>query len=89
MSKRKHILRRIEPENLVLQPLPPERRTYISLSFSCLPATEKAINRRAAELGWHSRSDYLRDLFEQDVKNASWYHEFSEAKTALPRIRRN
>jgi hypothetical protein len=62
-------------------------RTYVSLSFSCPPAMERAINRRAAELGLHSRSDYLRKLFEQDLANAGLYNKFSVAK-APPRITR-
>ena len=42
-------------------------RTYVSLSFSCPPDMERAINQRTVDLGLHSRSDYLRKLFERDL----------------------
>jgi hypothetical protein len=63
-------------------------RTYVSLSFSCPPEMEIAINRRAAELGLHSRSDYLRRLFERDLTAAQLYDPASLGRDAPPRIKR-
>jgi hypothetical protein len=42
-------------------------RTSVSLSFSCPPELEVAINRRTQELGLENRSLYLRKLFERDL----------------------
>jgi hypothetical protein len=63
-------------------------RTYVSLSFSCPPEMEQAINRRTVELGFHSRSDYLRRLFERDVVAAGLYDPENLSRDAPPRIRR-
>jgi hypothetical protein len=66
-----------------------EDRTYVSLSFSCPPATELAINRRAAKLGM-SRSEYLRRLFERDLYQAGLLNPLdTEGLDAPPRIKRN
>jgi hypothetical protein len=48
-------------------------RTYVSLSFSCPPELEAAINRRSMELGLENRSLYLRKLFERDLVSAGLY----------------
>ena len=66
----------------------PAGRTYLSLSFSCPPEMELAINRRCVELGLHSRSDYLRRLFERDLAAAQLYDPLTLSRDAPPRIRR-
>ena len=66
----------------------PASRTYVSLSFSCPPEMEVAINRRTVELGLHSRSDYLRRLFERDIIAAGLYSPQSPVRQAPPRIKR-
>jgi hypothetical protein len=63
-------------------------RTYSSLSFSCPREMEHAINRRVVELGFHSRSDYLRKLFERDLVAAGLYDPKNLASEAPPRIKR-
>ena len=63
-------------------------RTYVSLSFSCPPAMEVAINRRCVELGLDSRSDYLRRLFERDLFAVGLYNPRDIGRDAPPRIRR-
>jgi hypothetical protein len=63
-------------------------RTYASLSFSCPAEMEIAINRRTVELGFHSRSDYLRRLFERDLAAAGLYDPKNLASAAPPRIKR-
>jgi hypothetical protein len=63
-------------------------RTYSSLSFSCPPEMEHAINRRTVELGFHSRSDYLRRLFERDLAAAGLYDPKNLGGQAPPRIKR-
>lgn len=64
-------------------------RTYVSLSFSCPPEMEAAINRRCVELGLDSRSDYLRRLFERDLISVGLYNRRDiERAAAPPRIRR-
>lgn len=62
-------------------------RTYVSLSFSCPPQMERLINQRTVELGFHSRSDYLRTLFERDLTLAGLTTQ-AVRPTAPPRIRR-
>jgi hypothetical protein len=64
------------------------KRTYSSLSFSCPPEMEIAINRRTVELGFHSRSDYLRRLFERDLASAALYDPAALKRDAPPRIKR-
>jgi len=49
---------------------------------------EIAINRRCVELGLHSRSDYLRRLFERDLVAAQLYNPISLGQEAPPRIKR-
>jgi hypothetical protein len=66
----------------------PASRTYVSLSFSCPPEMEIAINRRTVELGLHSRSDYLRRLFERDLAAAQLYNPLTLNREAPPRIKR-
>jgi hypothetical protein len=66
----------------------PANRTYVSLSFSCPAEMEIAINRRCVELGLHSRSDYLRRLFERDLAAAQLYDPASLGRDAPPRIKR-
>src|ERR1700746_1684026 len=66
----------------------PSNRTYSSLSFSCPPEMEQAINRRCVELGLHSRSDYLRRLFERDLASVALYDPAALNRDAPPRIRR-
>lgn len=66
----------------------PPGRTYVSLSFSCPPELEDAINRRCTELGFHSRSDYLRKLFERDVIAAGLYDPANLQRSVPPRIKR-
>ena len=63
-------------------------RTYVSLSFSCPPEMEAAINRRCVELGLDSRSDYLRRLFERDLMAVGLYDPRDIGRQAPPRIRR-
>jgi len=63
-------------------------RTYVSLSFSCPPEMEIAINRRCVELGLDSRSDYLRRLFERDLIAVGLYNPRDIGRDAPPRIRR-
>jgi len=63
-------------------------RTYVSLSFSCPPEMEEAINRRTVELGLDSRSDYLRRLFERDLMAVGLYDPRDITRSAPPRIRR-
>jgi hypothetical protein len=63
-------------------------RTYVSLSFSCPPEMEAAINRRCVELGLDSRSDYLRRLFERDLIAVGLYNPRDIGRDAPPRIRR-
>jgi hypothetical protein len=63
-------------------------RTYVSLSFSCPPEMEVAINRRTVELGLHSRSDYLRRLFERDLASVALYDPAALNREAPPRIKR-
>lgn len=63
-------------------------RLYVSLSFSCPPEMEAAINRRTVELGFHSRSDYLRRLFERDLIAVGLYDPGDIGRSAPPRVRR-
>ena len=66
----------------------PLGRTYVSLSFSCPPELEDAINRRTVDLGFHSRSDYLRRLFERDLVAAGLYDPANLQRSGPPRIKR-
>jgi hypothetical protein len=63
-------------------------RTYVSLSFSCPPELEAAINRRAMELGLENRSLYLRKLFERDLVSAGLYDPREIHGDAPPRVKR-
>jgi hypothetical protein len=45
-------------------------RTYLSLSFSAPPDLEGPMNNRAAAKGYRSRSEYLCDLVEDDLRKA-------------------
>jgi hypothetical protein len=63
-------------------------RTYVSLSFSCPPEMEQAINRRTVDLGFHSRSDYLRKLFERDLIASGLFDPRNPPGQVPPRIRR-
>jgi hypothetical protein len=63
-------------------------RTTVSLSFSCPPEMEAAINRRAMELGLENRSLYLRKLFERDLVSAGLYDPREIHGDAPPRIKR-
>jgi hypothetical protein len=62
-------------------------RVYVSLSFSCPPEMEAAINRQAAKLRM-SRSEYLRRLFEHDLYQAGLLNPVELSDEAPPRIRR-
>jgi hypothetical protein len=63
-------------------------RTYVSLSFSCPPEMESAINKRCVDLGLDSRSDYLRRLFERDLISVGLYDPRDIKRDAPPRVRR-
>jgi hypothetical protein len=63
-------------------------RTYVSLSFSCPPELEAAINRRSVELGLDNRSLYLRKLFERDLVSAGLYDPREIHGEAPPRVKR-
>jgi hypothetical protein len=63
-------------------------RTSVSLSFSCPPEMEAAINRRSMELGLENRSLYLRKLFERDLVSAGLYDPRKFQGDAPPRIKR-
>lgn len=71
-----------------MKPKKPAGRTYVSLSFSCPPEMEAAINRRCVELGLDSRSDYLRRLFERDLISVGLYDPRDIKRDAPPRIKR-
>jgi len=45
-------------------------RTYLSLSFSAPPDLEGPMNDRAVAKGYRSRSEYLCDLVEEDLRKA-------------------
>lgn len=62
-------------------------RTYVSLSFSCPPEMEQAINRQAAKLRM-SRSEYLRRLFERDLYHAGMLDPAQVTEELPPRIKR-
>jgi hypothetical protein len=66
----------------------PSGRTTVSLSFSCSPELESAINRRSMELGLENRSLYLRKLFERDLISAGLYDPRSMPRDAPPRVKR-
>jgi hypothetical protein len=66
----------------------PSGRTSVSLSFSCPPELEAAINRRTMELGLENRSLYLRKLFERDLISAGLYDPRVMPHDAPPRVKR-
>jgi hypothetical protein len=61
-------------------------RTYLSLSFSAPPDLEGPMNARAAAKGYHSRSEYLCDLVEEDLRKAGLLKVPVGSKTKLTRV---
>jgi hypothetical protein len=59
-------------------------RTYLSLSFSAPPEMEKPMNDRASSLGYRSRSEYICDLIEADLKKSG----LLKAPVARPKLSR-
>ena len=60
-------------------------RTYLSLSFSAPPDLEGPMNDRAAAKGYRSRSEYLCDLVEEDLRKAGLLKEPVGKKMKLTR----
>jgi hypothetical protein len=61
-------------------------RSYLSLSFSAPPDLEKPMNERAISKGFRSRSEYLCDLVEQDLRKAGLLKEPVGRKIKLTRV---
>jgi hypothetical protein len=61
-------------------------RTYLSLSFSAPPDLEKPMNDRAAAKGFRSRSEYLCQLVEDDLRKAGLLKEPAASKVRLSRV---